>query len=314
MRISVIMPCHNAGRWIGEALQSTSIQTRPPDEVIVIDDASIDDSVEQIQNSGVEVRLLRASCRNAAAARNIGIEAATGDWLAFLDADDIWYPQHLERAQQLLQSSEDVAFLADYHLFKGNSQNVEPLAPPLISTGTRLTPLHFMDLLTRGFRFGHSTVLLKRERVLEVGGFDVRQQRRHDIDLWLKVLAKHTWGYDAVPAMAYRMDTPESLSRNVVSCEYFWLRALLKNRKFYDVPAVQKLISLAARHAISLALVDGDMADLQRARSLAWPHLKPSSRVFFRCAALCRPPFQQAIRARRWVMARRDNETNTGSG
>jgi glycosyltransferase involved in cell wall biosynthesis len=103
MRISVIMPCHNAGRWIGEALQSTSIQTRPPDEVIVIDDASTDDSVEQIKNSGVAVQLLRTNCRNAAAARNLGIEAATGDWLAFLDADDVWYPQHLERAQQLFQ-------------------------------------------------------------------------------------------------------------------------------------------------------------------------------------------------------------------
>jgi hypothetical protein len=138
-----------------------------------------------------------------------------------------------------------VAFLADFHLFKGDGQTVEPLEPPLIPAGTRLTPLHFMELMTRGFRFGHSTVLLKRRRVLDVGGFDVRQQRRHDIDLWLKVLAKHTWSYDALPAMAYRMDTPQSLSRNVVSCEYFWLRALLKNRKSYPGPAWQKLVTLA---------------------------------------------------------------------
>ncbi|MGH7215474.1 MAG: glycosyltransferase family 2 protein, partial [Tepidisphaeraceae bacterium] len=60
MRVSVIIPCYNAGPWIGEALRSTAVQTYPPHEVIVIDDGSTDDSIERVQTSGVAVKLLRS--------------------------------------------------------------------------------------------------------------------------------------------------------------------------------------------------------------------------------------------------------------
>src|SRR5262249_34415469 len=122
MQVSVIMPCHNAGRWISQALRSAAAQTAPPHEVIVIDDDSTDDSVEQIQASGVPHRLLRVRANNAAAARNAGIALATGDWIAFLDADDIWYPHHLESAASLLADGTDVAYMANHEfLFEDGS-------------------------------------------------------------------------------------------------------------------------------------------------------------------------------------------------
>src|SRR5437660_9457805 len=102
LRVSVIMPCHNAGPWIGDALRSVAAQSLPAHEILVIDDRSSDDSVAQIERSGVPVKLLRSDAGNAAATRNVGIEAATGDWLALLDADDVWYPNHLARAAELL--------------------------------------------------------------------------------------------------------------------------------------------------------------------------------------------------------------------
>ena len=66
-----------------------------------MDDGSTDDSVARVRASGVEVRLLHSNGRNAAAARNVAIRKATGDWVALLDADDVWYPNHLERAYRL---------------------------------------------------------------------------------------------------------------------------------------------------------------------------------------------------------------------
>src|SRR5262245_11631790 len=114
MDVSIIMPCHNAGRWIAAALKSAAQQTYPAYEIVVIDDASNDDSLDQIEKSGVRVRLLHVNVHNAAAARNAGIEAAKGNWIALLDADDIWYPNHLERAFELLSTSSDVAFIANH--------------------------------------------------------------------------------------------------------------------------------------------------------------------------------------------------------
>src|SRR5437899_5918483 len=88
MRISVIMPCHNASRWIAAALRSISKQTQSAHEIVVIDDGSTDNSVLEIERTSVPVKLLRVGFNNAAAARNAGIQAATGDWIALLDADD----------------------------------------------------------------------------------------------------------------------------------------------------------------------------------------------------------------------------------
>ena len=106
MRISVVIPCHNAGRWIAAALHSVADQTYPPHELLVIDDASTDDSISQIYRSGVAVNLMHVNVRNAAVARNVGIVAAKGDWVALLDADDKWYPDHLSRAIALLQNTD----------------------------------------------------------------------------------------------------------------------------------------------------------------------------------------------------------------
>src|SRR6476469_3757189 len=101
MRVSVIIPCHNAGRWIAQTLHSVAAQTYPAHEVIVIDDGSTDDSIAEIQRSGIPLTLLNVTVHNAAAARNAGIEVAKGDWIALLDADDLWYPNHLARAVEL---------------------------------------------------------------------------------------------------------------------------------------------------------------------------------------------------------------------
>src|SRR5262245_41477666 len=114
MKFSVIMPCHNASAWITDALVSADAQLYQPHEIIVIDDASTDDSLVKIAKSGIDVKILHTNYRNAAAARAHGIAQATGDWIAFLDADDIWYPHHLQRARDMLQNTDDVGFLANH--------------------------------------------------------------------------------------------------------------------------------------------------------------------------------------------------------
>ena len=135
----------------------------------------------------------------------------------------------------------------------------------------------------------------------ECGSFDPQQRRRHDIDLFLRVIHNHTWTYDSVPSIKYRIDTPGSISQDLVKCEYFWLRALLKNAAHYPTPSMDPLINTAARRGMGLAFVDGTPDDLAQIKPLAWPQLRPAFRLFYRCAAICPPLFRWFLRWRRRV-------------
>jgi len=95
--VSVVIPVYNGVRHLGDALASVLAQTRPAQEVIVVDDGSTDGSAVLLRDRFPTVRCLRQDNAGAGAARNRGVAAATGDFLAFLDADDLWEPDKLQR-------------------------------------------------------------------------------------------------------------------------------------------------------------------------------------------------------------------------
>jgi glycosyltransferase involved in cell wall biosynthesis len=308
MRISVVIPCFNAGPWIATALRSVARQTEPPHEILVIDDGSEDDSLAQIRGCGVEVRLLQTLRANGAGARNAGIAAATGDWVALLDADDVWYPQHLERARSLLAGGDDVAAMAS-HDWIDLEGRVIPLPAAFTARfdapATHLPAARFLQLMREPFHFGHSTVLYRVDRLREVGGFDEHQRRRHDLDLWLRMIHGHTWTYDSERTVGYREGTPGSISKALVSCEYFHLRALLKNSGLYrDDPHLAAEIAEAARRLMGIAFVDGAPGEYESARALAWPYLSKNFQRWYRWAPLAGPLARAAMRARRRIVMR----------
>jgi glycosyltransferase involved in cell wall biosynthesis len=307
MRISVIIPCFNAGPWIATALQSVAQQTEPPHEILVIDDGSDDDSLAQIRGCGVDVRLLQTPRANGAGARNAGIAAATGDWVALLDADDVWYPRHLERARALLAGTGDVATMAshDWIDLDGRVMAMPEAFNARFETATGLPATRFLQLMREPFHFGHSTVLYRMDRLREVGGFDERQRRRHDLDLWLRMIHCHTWTYDSERTVGYREGTPGSISKVLVDCETFHLRALLKNSELYrDDPHLAAEIAEAARRLMGMAFVDGAPGEFESARVLAWPYLSRNFQRWYRWAPLAAPLARAAMRARRRVVMR----------
>ncbi|MHC4407236.1 MAG: glycosyltransferase family 2 protein [Planctomycetota bacterium] len=102
-QVSVIIPCYNAARFLGEAIDSALDQSLPPLEVIVVDDGSTDRSAAIAQSYGSPVRLIRQRHEGESTARNRGIDEARGDWIAFLDADDLWMSTKLERQLEVAQ-------------------------------------------------------------------------------------------------------------------------------------------------------------------------------------------------------------------
>ena len=114
-RFSVILPAYNAAATLARAIESVLEQSWPAHEIIVVDDGSTDHSASVAQGFGAAVTLLRQPNAGVSAARNAGARAASGDWLAFLDADDWYYPQRLKRHAEWIAQDSTLDFLTgDY--------------------------------------------------------------------------------------------------------------------------------------------------------------------------------------------------------
>jgi glycosyltransferase involved in cell wall biosynthesis len=308
MRISVIVPCCNAAPWITGALRSVVRQSHRPHEIIVIDDDSTDNSLTEIDRSGAAVKLLRINAHNAAVARNAGIGVATGDWIALLDADDVWYPDHLARAAKLLTKSNDVAFMSN-HDWIGLRNEMLPMPKEfrcrLSTPNAGMDIERFFELVESGFHFGHSTVLYRIDRLRAVGMFDPSQRRRHDMDLWIRMIAEGTWAYDPVSSAGYRENTPGSLSKADAECDYFYLRALIKNANQVRSRFYRQHLARQARRAMGIAFVDGPIEYYASIQKLAWPHLSARYRFFYRCAAISPIVARGLVKAKRRSVVRK---------
>lgn len=298
MRVSVIVPCRNARRTIAEALRSAAAQTRPPTEILVVDDGSTDGSADQIAASGVTVRFLRADRANAAAARNQAIRAATGDFIAYLDADDLWLPHHLARAAGMLEGSADVAYMAHWERF-GDRGPVEQFAPlPVASPAPGLSHAQFFTWFAAWRYFCHSGTVIRRDAVVAAGLFDESLVRRHDYELFLRAIHGKTWSYDPRVGWRYRADTEGAISRQSAEASRYFLAGLLKNRALYPGREMERMIREQARNAVAAAFTTGDAVDRQRALALARPELSARDRLIFGAAARAPRVFRILNRAR----------------
>lgn len=183
--ISVIIPAYNAAEFIGETLDSVFAQTFTSFEVIVINDGSPDtEQLEQVmQRYPSNLRYIKQENQGAAAARNTGLLAAKGEFVAFLDADDTWLPQFLEKQMALLERSGADLVFADA-LLSGDvsldGRTFMQLDPPRGEvTAANLLAVK-VTVLT-------STVLARKAPVLDVGLFDVSLRRGQDFDLWFRL-------------------------------------------------------------------------------------------------------------------------------
>ncbi len=156
--VSIVMPVYNASRWLARPVESVLAQTHATLELIAVDDGSSDESVAMIERyaeADSRVRLLRQP-RNAgvAAARNAGLDAACGDFIAFLDADDWWHPRKLELQLAAMQASGARISYAGYQRVAEDGRLLSRVTPP-----ARVT---WRDMLASNF-IGHLTGMYARE-------------------------------------------------------------------------------------------------------------------------------------------------------
>ncbi|MBL4701445.1 MAG: glycosyltransferase family 2 protein [Phycisphaeraceae bacterium] len=305
--ITVIIPCHNAGPWLASTLASVAAQTHKPDAVILVADRCSDDSVKIAKDFPLVIDIIETDFGNAGPARNSGIHAATTQWVALLDADDHWLPGHLLNASRVLLDTEHVAYCAGHH-FMDNDDNVLPL-PPNYWQGwpevhTHLNSDDYVQLMDQRMHFGHSTVIYNRKRLLEVGCFDPAQLRRHDLDLWLRMIHQHTWAYHPGPAAAYRNQTPGSISSKTVEVAYYALRALARNQQAMNHRTYDSIVAGYAQRAMSVAFNDADTTWAKKLRELAMPHLTGKYKFCYTMMGIRPPVFKMLIGLKRATLGR----------
>jgi hypothetical protein len=199
VRISVVIPAHNAAAFIAEALASVFAQTRPVDEVIVVDDESTDGTADVA--GAHPVRLVRTGRQSGpAGARNRGIEAASGEVVAFLDADDVWEPDHIAVVGGLLERHPAAAVAFARVATLGERAFV--LAgehPDGVAFDARAELIHDNFI-------GQAAALVRRDVLAAVGGYDVAPEVAYaeDYDLWLRIADRWPFVGDHRVTVRYR--------------------------------------------------------------------------------------------------------------
>ena len=221
-KISVIIPCYNAERYIVSAISSVFAQDWPNLEVVVVDDGSSDRSAELICASFPEVRLVQQLNQGIAVARNHGIACAQGDWIAFLDADDIWLPGKLQAQWDTLSAIPGTRMChTAFEFWTSTEPSPEPafLAALQRRSGDRkrwlgvsgwIYPQLLLDCAV-----WTSTVLVHRSVFSEVGPFDQSLRIGEDYDLWLRISRVTQILHVAFPYALYRLH-PTSITRSIV--------------------------------------------------------------------------------------------------
>lgn len=225
-RVSVIIPAFNAAGCVRRAVDSVLGQSFQDVELLVVDDGSTDATRAILAEYGNRVRLLARENGGPAAARNHGLHHARGEYVAFLDADDYWITEKLERQVELLDTQPAVGFCSTA------TQVVDSAGRPAGDWPCRPDAGPLPDIL-----FQHGTVIsgstsgvLARRHLIEaIGGFDPVLRGFEDPDLWIRLAA--ITRYACIPeALTVVVRTPNSVSGNLVNMRRATLASFRKNR------------------------------------------------------------------------------------
>jgi glycosyltransferase involved in cell wall biosynthesis len=201
--VSVVIPAYNVAPYIGETLNSVFAQTFTDFEVIVVDDGSPDgEELKRTLDPYVErVRYVRQENRGAGAARNRGVREARGEFIAFLDSDDLWMPEYLgEQVRFLRADGYDLAY-ADALLF-GDS----PIAgKTYMQTSPSVGPVTFLSLVRNDCNIITSGVVVRRSVLIKVGLFNESLRNGQDFELWTRLARNGArLGYQRKVLLRYR--------------------------------------------------------------------------------------------------------------
>ncbi len=212
-RISVVIPAYNSEQYICRAIDSVLGQTYSAYEIIVVDDGSVDGTSNVVAKYGDKIRYICQDNAGPGAARNTGINAAEGNWIAFLDADDEYLPHRLEYQVKLLKQNPGIHWCAgNYKKILG--ENIENVSSDVNEDVEILVHSDYFAMTLAGKVSWTGAMLISKDILLETGGFRTDIKISEDTDLWYRIAYKYpAIGYVDNILSLYYIDTAGSLSR-----------------------------------------------------------------------------------------------------
>jgi hypothetical protein len=234
--VSVVVPVHQGARHLAQTLRAVAAQVLPAHEVLLVDDESPDDSVAiaraEADALGLPLTVLKQARGGVSRARNTGWAAASGEFVVFLDQDDVWHPQHLARQRQVFDDNPGLAAVVSpyMHWYPGPAGHQDPadLWPPESPSVPvpAFTGWVYHQFLRDCWALTSAT-LLRRELLTASGGFDTTLPFSEDWDLWLRLSRTEQFALINWPPVLYRQHAVQG-SRQVRSVDYR-CRLLLDN-------------------------------------------------------------------------------------
>jgi glycosyltransferase involved in cell wall biosynthesis len=220
--VSVIIPTFNRGWIVQEAIESVLTQTYAYTELIVVDDGSTDNT-QALLDRYKDITVVCQENSGVSAARNRGVDAAAGEYLAFLDSDDFWLPEKLASQMAFFRTHPEAMICQTQEIWIRNGKRINPKERHRKASG------FFFERSLELCLVSPSAVVIKKELLEDVGGFDEALPACEDYDLWLRIGARHPVFLVDRPLVVKRGGHPDQLSA---------LRGLDK----YRIQSLKKLI------------------------------------------------------------------------
>lgn len=269
---SVVIPLYNKSAWIGETIGTVLNQTYLPSEIIVVDDGSTDQSLElirEIDHPLIKIMSTSRSQSGPSAARNLGAREATNDWIAFLDADDLWDPSYLQRIRHAISSSSVVpvcVFSAWYT--KVNGQVIPSKLSKRLPEKLEVNFEEFIELWTneRACPMWTSAVVVQRGPFLATGGFPEEFRRGEDKVAWFRIAQQGISIYNPAPSAIYNLDVVGQSTSNYSNDRHPLCieiaHALSKGntrklRKLYNLQIIRYALDIRLKERLKRDLIKG---------------------------------------------------------
>ena len=258
--VDVLIPVRNRARFIAKCLESVRAQTLQPNSVIVVDDGSTDDTPEildEFAERWSKLRIIRSVPRGVSHARNLGLAASDAPFIAFLDSDDIWLPEKLERQMSLfLPDRPQLGFV--HCDFIQIDELGRPLSDAPIPPSKRGDVFQAMVENLYHISGSASAVVARRELVRQAGGFDETLLCGEDQDLWQKLARVSHVDYVPATLVGLRVHSENSCSQAVGSNPELVLFQRLKiwNKWAEDIADSTTVLATFRREAVSVSVAN----------------------------------------------------------
>jgi glycosyltransferase involved in cell wall biosynthesis len=261
----VVVPAHNAELFLEGSLESVKRQTVPPDEIVVVDDGSTDRTAEIAVSLGARV-ITHAEALGPSAARNAGVAATSAPFIAFLDADDTWMPDHAELLLASLAQSNSVCASSRAEKFGTESGIVGSELPENV-------PTDLSDVLITENPVIQSAAVVRRDAFRESGGYDPVIRLSEDYDLWNRLADIGPFSFVAKATVRRRMHAQQFSQRfrgELVRAWWDVRRRTVERRMRTGSTAVRRhlvqLLEQSARLDVDWAIWTGDVSMLSIVR------------------------------------------------